>query len=358
MKCPHCETELTYRQRGGRRCGSCKRAFALEPRTNPFKLHDLRLKQLDAKLSAGGSLAYSSEQLRYAAAGKALASQRPPTVLGCAMILAIVAGIIASIVTEEILIGIVLAVVVVGLGLIVRALFGNRIGYPQVPLDPARFERDVLKRFHEVYLQMPPGLIDTALRARINRRLPAAADLRGAIVCPEPAVRECLLANGVQTTFGLAVLPAGGPFTPDEQAHLDVLRNRADLPLLLLHDASPSGCLLADQVAAALGLPGDRRVLDLGLRPQTAIKRSLLVIGAKPDPQQIAMLRRKAQLEAAEIAWLESGKITPILAVPPARLVQLIKRATERIAARRPAITQTNTPQQLAGAVGFMSWPE
>lgn len=48
MICPHCAADLKYKARSGRRCGSCRREFALEPKTEVLGLHDLRMRRLVA----------------------------------------------------------------------------------------------------------------------------------------------------------------------------------------------------------------------------------------------------------------------------------------------------------------------
>lgn len=66
--CPHCGKDARYRERGRGMCPVCKRAFALEPKENTLRLHDVRMRKLIDKLTDGGKLRYTPTQLWYAAA--------------------------------------------------------------------------------------------------------------------------------------------------------------------------------------------------------------------------------------------------------------------------------------------------
>lgn len=362
MKCPHCNTDQTYRQRGGRRCSKCKREFAFEPRTDPLKLTDMRFTQIADKLSGGGALSYSVEQLRYALSAKVVRAQAPTaanTALGCAFFAGLISFILIGFVAGQFQIAIVV-VLLIGLG---GGLFAylqrGKPFYPKLPVEPLRFEREVLDRFRKVYGHGPPGLITGERLRLLDYRMPLPGMLRGALVCPERAVLDCLRVNGVPEQTGLALIPIGAPLTPAEQDQLAVLRVRPELPLLLLHDASPAGCLLAETAAQSLNLGPQRRVIDVGLRPQTALDRKLLAVGAPPDPALIERLRAQGRLRPAELAWLAEGKVAPILAIPPKRLLAMVSRAVQRLSApAQPAAARQATPEQQARAVGFLSWPE
>lgn len=365
MKCPHCNADQTYRQRGGRRCSNCKREFAFEPRTDPLKLTDARFTTIVAKLSAGGTLTYSVEQLRYALAAKVVRAQKPTlasSVFGCSAVLSFVAFGALTFIFESLLAAI---VTVLTIGLIAFTIWYVRRGrpfYPKVPIERERFERDVLDRFRKVYSHGPPGLIGGAQLQLLDYRMPLPSQLRGALVCPERAVLDCLWANGFPEQSGLALLPAGPPFTTAERDQLAVLRARPELPLLLLHDASPAGCLLAGAVAQGLDLGAGRRVIDLGLRPQTAIDRKLLAVGAPPDPATLERLRAQGRLAPEELEWLAQGRVAPVAALAPKRLLAIASRAAQRLSAGGAAPAQPTaraaTPEERARAVGFLSWPE
>lgn len=69
MICPHCSASLLRKERSGSRCSKCRRDFALDPKSNPLGLHDLRVRKLANALSDPGRpdaprLRYTPDQLR------------------------------------------------------------------------------------------------------------------------------------------------------------------------------------------------------------------------------------------------------------------------------------------------------
>jgi hypothetical protein len=71
--CPHCHRNVKRKERTGRQCGSCRKRFALEPKENALNLHDVRMMKLATHLGNNGGYRYTTTQLWYAAARKALA---------------------------------------------------------------------------------------------------------------------------------------------------------------------------------------------------------------------------------------------------------------------------------------------
>lgn len=69
MNCPHCRVTLKHRERSGRRCGRCRREFVFEPRENPWRLTDIRVRHAAEWLGEGGRFRYTLGQLA-AAAGR------------------------------------------------------------------------------------------------------------------------------------------------------------------------------------------------------------------------------------------------------------------------------------------------
>lgn len=371
MKCPHCGTELRYKQRSGKRCSSCQQLFALEPKSNTLKLHDLRLEQLAEKLSANGTLFYSVEHLYFAALRKLVALKpasssfikRALQLLTLGIIIFIVGGVMLDVSANNPTAGLSMLMVVLlvaGVSMVVWVLRADRRRYPPLPISVEQFTGQIIKPYQQLYQRLPQGLLDNEQRNRFKPELPAPQHLRGALVCPDRAVCETLLANGVPSRFGLAVLPAHEPFNRAEKSHLEQLRQQAHLPLLLLHDASPQACLWATRPLAPLGLATEpkRRVVDLGLHPRTMIKQKLMTLKAKPDEALLQPLQQAGSLSAEELAWLQAGNYSPLAVLPPARLLALIERVRLPPVNRPPAPPAEPEPEQLARAIGFMSWPK
>lgn len=354
MQCPHCQAQLTYKQRSGRRCRSCSQKFVLEPKTSPLKMSDLGLQKQAARLSNNGSLAYTSTQLYYAMARKAQRSRTTRlfgflfSIVGRIVITAIV-SIIALAVSESLLISFVCGVLVAGIFLLMTGRELMRWSASGLPMSQEQFQREVLKRWQDIYHAPPQGMIvDAADPPAIQ---PAPDQLRAVLACNDQAVLRCLRANDVPRRLGVALVPASPPLTAPEQALVDTMRRR-QLPLLLFHDASVAGCLMAVQARPFFRLAAGHPLLDLGLLPRHAIKHGLIVLKAQVQPEQLQQLRQQGTLSAEELAWLEQGRYTPIAAVPPQRLLRAIEQAIGRAT---PAAVPA---QQAARAIGFMSWPE
>jgi hypothetical protein len=66
LTCPHCQSQLKYRERAGKVCSRCNRRFAFDPRVDPLKLTDARFRHFVEHFSHNGQIAYTAEQLRVA----------------------------------------------------------------------------------------------------------------------------------------------------------------------------------------------------------------------------------------------------------------------------------------------------
>ena len=361
MICPHCQASLRYIDRRGRRCDECKQQFALEPRDTSLRLHDLRVKRAVQFLSANDTLFFTPGQLRHHLSRKAVAQKKA----GCSVLALTIPVMFVGLVFTAVSrtpVPVLIALVVAGVLIALRPVLSRR--RPTLPLTADRFRGKVLDRWQEVYGALPGRLLTPHARAAMPPA-PALDHLRAVLVCPEGEVRDCLRANGLPARLGLGLLPAGPPFSATDQALLDHLRARPRLPLLLLHDASPAGLLLAEEVRQHLNLPARRRIVDLGLQPRQAIARKLMALWTRPPKALLARLQQRVGATGAgseadgglnpdEFAWLEQGYYSPLLALTPAQLIRLVERAVERAAAARPGATED---QDQARAVGFMTWP-
>jgi hypothetical protein len=275
-----------------------------------------------------------------------VAAQQPYTgvPIGCGVIIAIGALFFATSAADSLLLGFVIAGVVLLAIFFERRYARRQPFYRKLPIDRATFVREILGRWQKVYGALPPGLLSP-------EHMPAepaisSQRLRGALVCADADLRAFLAANGIAERYGLALLPAGPPFTPGQQAHLNVLQTLPTAPFLVLHDASANGCFLVVQLRELFGIAAEPPIIDLGLHPQDVAPQQL-ILGAPPDPVQIAQLRAQGSLAEADLNWLAAGNVAPLVGVAPKRLIALIERGMQR-AARPDAEVQQ---------VGFMSWP-
>lgn len=359
MICPHCSRNLLRRQRTGGTCSHCHRKFALDPKDNLLGLHDIRVRRLVARLTADGAHLATTDQLRYAVHPKG----RPDPEFrgsaggsGCAAIVGTAALIGAFGVRS--LLAVLLALGGIGLlALAVRLYVLTGVPAAPRPIGPRAGEdyfRTLLDAWRRTYRELPAGLVDIDQVKPVQPvGRPAAA-----VLCRERAVTAFLHANNVPRRHRL-LLVENPHQVPD------------GVPVIVLHDASPQGCLLYAEVRAAL--PG-RRVLDAGLPARAVLAaehRFVVLRDLRRPPELQERIGRLPWLTGAELAWYAEGWWSPLAAVSPRALLATLERAAQRAAAppplvkqrgaRTPADASAETPAETrrrAESVGFLTWPE
>ncbi|MFE6872799.1 hypothetical protein ACFVFS_40500 [Kitasatospora sp. NPDC057692] len=376
MICPHCEARLPARERTGRVCGRCRQPFALEPKTTRG-LHDLRLRRAVERLGDGGRVVLTVEQLRWAFHGSGTPGHVPgkpptgrpvpPTYENPAVMAALVVAGAALLTGAGYLLTlpigfVVLSLTMGGFGLI--ALYAGVTELVRLPRrrgqlaahqraelawqernerqkqeearwtsplghggtwSAAEFRRSVVERWIAVHGALPAGVVEeSAVRPAAPVGPPALA-----VLCPDPTVTAFLHANGFPERYR-AVLVA----TPGELPE--------DLPVVVLHDASPQGCLLAAEARAARP---DGTVVDAGVSARAVLaagERAVQLYEHQLRAPLEERLRRLPALTEGERAWFGRGLWSPLAAQPPKRLLAVAERAAERALQRH---------------VGFLSWP-
>ncbi len=366
MTCPHCNRTVKYRQRTKCTCDLCKKEFAFEPKDHPIALHDLRFRKTIDHLGQGG-LKFTAGQLRFALIRKA---QAP-------------AGIKSSVLLFFPLLGVALFVifyladmpekgVAAGLGVMGALAILKVINSSATPpwMSEVSFRGQVLDRWKAVYREAPKGLVDEAVTPTAPDSEQPQTNLAAVLVCPEHEVMTCLLANRVPRELRLGLLSSAPPFTPRETALLELLRSKPQLPILLLHDASAEGVLLARDLPQILGLKPGHRIFDLGLHPKKSMAKGRFVFEIGVPAELSARLAReslgadvagsrairrgRAQVSPTELTWLQKGKCSPILALSPDSLIKRLKFALNKLASKRSAATTVSESRE---AVGFLTWP-
>jgi hypothetical protein len=400
MICPHCGEDLLYRERGGRKCSKCKRPFAFEPKRDPFHLNDVRFRKITNKLSQNNTLNYTVNQLRYqlARAYRDIVPPGWPTMKLVSTVIRIVVSILVAILgTFGIVVvitffitdffgegSIIVSMLSIIFGLLV--FFGvlltgvyDAFPKPGPEISLKDFDKKVLRRWKKFYGEPPPGLVSEQQLQKLASSVPPPHDMRAVVVCPERDVLNCLLANSIPRRFSVGLLPRQGPFTPEEEATLAMLRQRPEVPLLLLHDASAAGCLLPKTIISAFKLRAYHKVVDLGLRPGQVARMNLFEMRTSaPDnvlkvlnrfvapqgtPSDTDLQQKNYLLFYEEFQWLKNGHYSPIMLVSPARLIRAVSQAMQRLERQSVAASTEALPdpeeqaQEQARAVGFMSWP-
>ncbi|MGW2305051.1 hypothetical protein [Streptomyces sp. NPDC001809] len=348
MICPHCERNLLRKERPGNRCGHCGRAYALDPKTNPLRLNDLRVRRVAGSLTDGGRIGIVPDQLWYALSRRRLRdSEYGEGCMGTAFVVAGFVTVIAFFAEEPFLLIGSAALVLVGLAVAGARVLGAGRGLP--PVARESFQAQVLSPWRSVYGAPPPGVLDTARPAADPAGGGAGVGPAGAggatavLVCPDPAVVAFLVADGLPARHGLAVV----------RSVAEAVAAPSNGPVLVLHDIDADGELLVPRLREAL--PG-RAVLDAGppLRTVRALPQAVPYrdLRRKPRPADLRLLAEQGGYSAEELKWLGQGWRFPLVGLPPARLLAVVDRVAERVG------RGTDPDRRRAAELGFLTWPE
>lgn len=330
--CPNCQNNLLRKQRTGRRCSACHKTFALEPKEDPFGMHDERMRRLVDKLRDGQGLYYTGRQLYYAAGRKYLPSLTETwrTAFVVLVVLVFAGAIVCVPVAGAVspksglpLFGLAL-IVLAALMFLVRPWFIRQAAV-RMTHDYERFRTGVLDVWQRHYGARPPGEIPDDLP------LPVVERPRMALLCPDRAALSCLAANGATGVWGMALCERLDQLPPT-------------VPVLILHDAAVPGVDYAHRVRGALG----PRAIPIGLTPamvRTAGSATKLRERAVPDAPL------PSSWSEDDRRWLREGWWTPLCALPPARLLAVVRGGVDRI-------EMAAAPEHRAARrVGFLTWP-
>ncbi|MFQ3631117.1 ABC transporter permease [Roseiflexus sp.] len=391
MKCPHCGESLRYRERSNQTCSKCHQRFALEPKLDPLKLSDRKLRSLAERLSRKGVYRYTIAHLYHAAIlqwVKHIYRERFswPYKTSLSDIL------YQSRLTQIALIGLTgiwfffylesqtfsasgfwptIKMIFGGCGILAMAtpaavaeLIGKIRGSGKLPdVSLADFEHKCLAPWEMMYGQLP-GKIDSAdvLRLRASFSNPPRHRIRAFIVSPNEDILDCLRANDLPQRLGVALINPDHPLTGEMEDLVRFARNNPRLPILMIHDASVWGCLLPYLLPAKWGLTADHRVIDLGLRPHhvrqlqlpwryervpSELRRLLDNVARKPD---------NPFLHRDEVDWLREGSVASALFIPPSKLIAVVTKTVKQTAPR--LVDPEVEAQAQARAIGFMTWPQ
>jgi hypothetical protein len=141
-----------------------------------------------------------------------------------------------------------------------------------------------------------------------------------AVICDRPELVDTLLANQFHLENNCAILGVEGYPEASFEIVRRMLRNNPKLLILAVHDASEAGCRLATRLSTDPEWFPNKRILDIGLRPEHArfFKGQLL---ARPHP-----VKARPGITRSEAAWL-SRYTLEATAIPPEQLIKRLYRA-------------------------------
>ncbi|MFJ8663326.1 hypothetical protein [Streptomyces sp. NPDC093795] len=204
-----------------------------------------------------------------------------------------------------------------------------------------RFRELMEDRWQTTYGQLPPGVVDDGPRAPAPRESPVGHPTT-VLLCTDHAVAVFLRANGLPARLKALLVEAGPAVAHDALADVP-----GGLPVVVLHDASALGALLAPLLRLA---HPDRVVLDAGL-PVGAVRHRRGAVHRVAPPRAVVAddLRSVAGLSEEDAVWLAEGFWSPLAAVPPPRLESVVTEAVARASAAGPSDPRA--------AHGFLTWP-
>lgn len=332
MICPHCRTNLKFKERGGQTCSSCRKRFAVEPKENPIRLHDMKLIRLAQQLGGNGAYRYTVDQLWYNASRKAVRGKGkfPFGAFGPTTIGAVVMTVLAVTIAPAFFVAVGLYVV----GWTLYAVYRVTTRHTRKidpPMNRTQFHITAVDGWRKTYGQDLPGLVRDQDLHTLTRQHPTPVLV---VLAPNRAAIAALRVNDVTNRYRVNLAYAFDQVPPN-------------VPIALLHDVSVDGYRFAGQARATFG---QRVITDLTPRPKAARAAGAALKLRQPAPADdvIGWLRASGLLDDDEVDWLAKGWWTPIESVRPSNLVKRVEAAANR---------NTDPDTRKAAAIGFMSWP-
>ncbi len=340
MKCIHCGTDTRGKDRAsnGGRCEGCKHRFAFEPLKDPLGVTDTQFQAAIQRVSPDGNVAFTDRQLWYELNRKWMR----PVFWGSAFPwLALTTGPAAAAAAALLsLKALILPVAVAGsvLGLSIASIVHRRAARrpPLAPPPRVTFERfatDYVDRWREVHGPVR-GLVDSRPALPAAQLPSIAADVSAfsfdrAVVTDRWEAAAMLVANRFHFEHNCAVLSLDGYPEAIGETVKNMLRRNHQLTVFALHDASPEGCLLPLSLREPDWFPDPSvRVVDLGLRPETARRLRLPVLNrpVRELPPRLAEI-----LPPEEVEWLLAGNTAELATLRPAQVLRAAYDGIRRV---------------------------
>lgn len=333
MICPHCRTNLKHKDRGGKTCSSCRKRFAVEPKENPLRLHDMKLMRLSQQLGGDGAYRYTVNQLWFNASRKAVAAKGGGLV-AAAVLMALPASILTCTALASDLPALLIPVALMVLGWVIYVMYriaNRRRRRIDPPMDRTSFHTVAVTGWQRTYGQDLPGLVRDQQLTDLPEHSSAPVL---AVLAPDRGALAALRVNDVVNRYRVTLAHSFDQVPPG-------------VPVALLHDISAAGYHFAGQARAAFG---ERVVADLTPRPKATrtAKAALRLRQPAPAADLVDWLRASRLLDADEVDWLAQGWWTPIESVRSSNLIKRVAATAGR---------HTGPDERAAAAVGFMSWP-
>jgi hypothetical protein len=176
------------------------------------------------------------------------------------------------------------------------------------------------------------GVLEKLLPTPAQNALPATIDseiITCVIICQSDEIAQFLIANNVGSDNECTILSINGyPQSIFDNA-MEILRHNADVNIYALHDASPAGVNLVNQLRTNSNWfdNQDIKIFDLGIFPHQVLEnRDMFVQNSKRMAEAALQLPYKVRLELTleEIAWLDAGNFVELESLEPPRLLRIV----------------------------------
>jgi hypothetical protein len=343
MKCIQCnaDNDLRDRTRNHGRCCKCKHPFAFEPTTMKAKLRftDGFFAKALADISANDTLYFTRRQLLYLLEKRLLRKARIVPA-GCLQLLIILAGFVGMVLVPKGLGGFIPIYLIFSTIFIVSlaVMFERRF------LRPKKINKRILitdamldiwlKRWEQfngspARLLSPPSAPASLAIADVGNDITAYSFDR-VLVCDSVAIAQLLIANNIHFEHNCAVLSIGGYPQAIFATTMAMLRRNPDLQVIALHNCSPPGVALINQLRTSPDwyLDSTQVIFDLGMIPrQIAAARGQAYIQVSADSAQNAREMPpevSQQLTTTELEWLKAGYFVDLESFTPKKLMQIV----------------------------------
>jgi hypothetical protein len=152
------------------------------------------------------------------------------------------------------------------------------------------------------------------------------------VVCDRPEIAQFLIANNFHFENNCAVLSVTGYPQSIFDTIMQMLRRNPDLKVYALHDCTPRGIGLVNQLRTSPNWFQNSSVIiiDIGLLPWQIIAAgdSMLVLNSSEYARDAVQLppEIRQNLSSEELEWLEAGNFVELESFSPQRLIQILNR--------------------------------